>query len=99
MRKFVSKVRTEHLTRLTFLRAGTVALVPSCPNPRVAVTLMELKGAPARDGCMIGADCVAPSLEALARSAYCRMTERPISRIAEPYAKLESTADPRLVEP
>jgi len=39
------------------------------------------------------------SLEALARSAYCRMTERPIRRIAEPYAKLESTADPMLAEP
>jgi hypothetical protein len=40
-----------------------------------------------------------PSLEALVRSAYCRMTQRPIKRIEEPYTKPESTADPRFAAP
>jgi hypothetical protein len=53
----------------------------------------------AGDGCILDADCVAQAWEALARSADCRMTERPIRRVKEPYAERESTAHPRLAEP
>jgi hypothetical protein len=80
---------------------GAVALGRACLLPPLssggALAFPFMRGL--RGSCWGGCDCVAPSPDALARSAYCRMPERPIRRIAEPYAKLESTADPRLAKP
>jgi hypothetical protein len=75
-------VRTDVWRGRPSLRAGAVALVPVVPEPaRLAAPLMRLKGATAGIAAYRCGDCVDPAAR-IARSAYCRMTERQIRRIA-----------------